>query len=248
MCSFVLVCNTDANPIIPRNFLTNLVKNILPRKFTSQRHNGSPPLQGGLAPDFAPRFPRQSAYGAPAPVAPSSYSAPVNAPSTYGSPSTNSYSSPSIDTFNAPAPGGDSYGSPAAPAIGGGNSYGSPAAPAIGGGDSYGSPAAPAVGGGDSYGSPAAPAIGGGDSYGSPAAPAVGAGESYNSPSAPALASYGSSSNNCEVIRSLTQIGSDCKQGGQECQSQCTTTQEQECTTEYKQQCSTVNEQVIKSF
>ena len=225
----LLVCNTgetDANPIIPRNFLSNLVKRLTLPRFTS-RHNGSPPnsLQGGLAPNFAPppRFPRQSSYGAPTPAVASA-------------PSSNSYSSP-VNT-----PSLDSYSSPAsAPA---GDTYGSPVAAPVGGGDSYGSPAAPAIGNEDSYGSPAAPAIGGGDSYGSPSAPAVGAGDSYGSPAAPALDSYGSSSNNCEVIRSLTRVGDDCQQGGQECQSQCTTTQEEECTTEYKQQCSTINEQV----
>ena len=237
VCLVVFNTQTDANPIIPRNFLSNLVKRLTLPRFTS-RHNGSPPnsLQGGLAPDFAPppRFPRQSAYGAPTPaVAP--------APSYGSAPSSNSFT-PSLATYGS-APSSNNYNSPSSsPSV---DTYGSPAAaPVSSGGDSYGSPAAPAVGSGDSYGSPAAPAIGNQDSYGSPSAPVVGAGDSYSSPSAPALASYGSSSNNCEVIRSLTRVGDDCQQGGQECESQCTTTQEQECTTEYKQQCSTVNEQV----
>ena len=78
----------------------------------------------------------------------------------------------------------------------------------------------------------------GGDSYGSPVAPPVGP------PPRAAPPTYGSSSNNCDVIRSLTRTGNNCQQGGQECKSQCTTTQEQECTTEYEQICREVNEQV----
>ena len=58
------------------------------------------------------------------------------------------------------------------------------------------------------------------------------------------LPCYDSSSNNCDVIRSLTPVGNDCQQGGQECSSQCTTTQEQECNTEYEQVCRNINEQV----
>ena len=58
------------------------------------------------------------------------------------------------------------------------------------------------------------------------------------------LPCYNSSSNNCDVIRSLTPVGNDCQQGGQECSSQCTTTQEQECSTEYEQVCRNINEQV----
>ncbi len=228
--------SVNANPIIPRSFLTSLVNKLRPLGFITSRQNikkGSPAkLQGGLSPDFFARPPRQiSSYGSPQPQ-PSASFAPISS-------GANSYSSPSSNS-------GDSYGSPAAPALNsGGDSYGSPAAPALNSGDSYGSPAAPALNSGDSYGSPAAPALNSGDSYGSPAAPAVGSGDSYGSPASdPIVPSYGSSSNNCDVIRSLTRVGDDCQQGGQECQSQCTTTQEQECTTEYEQQCTNVNEQV----
>ena len=42
----------------------------------------------------------------------------------------------------------------------------------------------------------------------------------------------------------MTPVGNDCQQGGQECSSQCTTTQEQECNTEYEQVCRNINEQV----
>ena len=91
-----------------------------------------------------------------------------------------------------------------------GDTYGSPNAPAIGSGDSYGAPAAPAIGSapsGDSYGAPAAPAISGssGDSYGSPVAPPIAA--------PPSIPQYGAPTNNCEVIRSLTNLGADCTQG-----------------------------------
>ncbi len=270
----------EANPIIPRNFLSALVKRFQPRNaFKSNNHHhqqehpfGSP-LQGGLTPQFgggsplkpAKRPPRQlPGYGNSAP-APSNYGSAAPAPSNYGSaaPAPSNYGS------SAPAPsnygggssgGGDSYGSPAAPALNSNqDSYGSPAAPALNsGGDSYGSPAAPAISsGGDSYGSPAAPALNSGDSYGSPAAPALNsAPDSYGSPAAPVqnsynspapsapIASYGQPQENCEVIRSLTRVGNDCQQGGQECDSQCTTTQEEVCETKYETQCRTVNEQV----
>ena len=149
----------------------------------------------------------------------SSYGSPPSAPTSY-----------SAAPAAAPASGGDSYGSPVAPVVN--------AAPASV--DSYGSPAAPVIN--------SAPASGG-DSYGAPVAPVVSAApasvDSYGSPAAPVVPpTYGSSSNNCDVIRSLTPVGDDCQQGGQECSSQCTTTQEQECTTEYEQQCRNVNEQV----
>ena len=114
------------------------------------------------------------------------------------------------------------------------SSYGSPPSPSYSATPVAAAPPSPS---GDSYGSPAAPPVGGGDSYGSSVAPPVG-------PPPAAPPTYGSSSNNCDVIRSLTRIGNDCQQGGQECASQCTTTQEQECTTEYEQVCQEINEQV----
>ena len=219
----------EANPIIPPQFFTNLVERLRP-SFFSSRHHGSPHhhFQGGLNPDFSAirNHKRQAPYGAPPP--PSSPTASVGL--SYGAPSApvgNSYGAAS-----APAPTGNSFSAPSAPV---GNSYGAASAPA---GDSYGSPNAPPVSSGDSYGSPAAPAISSGDSYGSPVAPVS------SIASAPVQPQYGSSSNDCEVIRSLTDLGSDCTQGGQDCQSQCTTTQEQECSTTYEQQCRTVNEQV----